>query len=123
VNRLASAPFSGAASAKATERVLLYFDTSYPSAEFNKNFAGFKEVVERSAKGLGSIVGGWSIEEAAHEAVEGGKGQLFVAALGWESVQAHMEYREEESFQEAKKFLREGVKGIEMHHVKFTKFL
>jgi len=116
------APFSNVASAPVSEMVELYFPADYPEADFDKNFASFKQVVEETAAGVKGVVGGWSVEEMPPREGEDSKDKLFLAAIGWESIDAHMAFRETEGFKKAIPLLKEGVKNIKMHHVKFTKF-
>jgi len=121
--RTEASPFSNVATAPVSEMVELYFPADYPEADFDKNFASFKKVVGETAEGVVSIVGGWSVEEMPpREAGEEGKDKLFVGGIGWESIDAHMAFRETEGFKKAIPFLREGTKTIKMHHVKFTQF-
>ncbi|KAG4439660.1 hypothetical protein IFR05_004857 [Cadophora sp. M221] len=48
------------------------------------------------------------------------KGRAVVLVIGWESREAHMLFRETESFRENVGLLREGMGGVEMFHVPFT---
>lgn len=79
-----------------------------------------------SAEGAHAVIGGWVAEEVKHEKLgEDGKegpGRLHWGLIGWDSVEAHMKYRETDGFKKAIPPLRDGPVGIEMHHVKFTKF-
>ncbi|CAG8974557.1 hypothetical protein HYALB_00005830 [Hymenoscyphus albidus] len=48
------------------------------------------------------------------------KGKAVVLVIGWESKEAHMQFRETELFKETLGLLREGTGGVEMFHVPFT---
>ena len=114
-----TAPFAGPATAPTTELVSLYFELSYPQADFNASWAEFARLCNENAKGFHGCAGGWSIEDVQREDVEGGKARVFLAALGWDSVEAHMAFRETPKFKEIIPLLRSGAKAIEVHHVKF----
>ncbi|KAJ9647048.1 hypothetical protein H2201_007216 [Coniosporium apollinis] len=113
-------PFARPSSAPVTELVTLYFEPSYDPADFKENWQKFSETAAKNAEGIRSMAAGWSIEERYHKSLgEGVKGKVFVGAIGWTSVEAHMDYRETEAFKDSVKYLRDGPKGIEMHHVEF----
>lgn len=72
-------------------------------------------------------MGGWGIEEHKHENLgekegEEGPAKLFGVFVGWPSVEAHMKYRQTEVFPDVAKWLRDGPKGVQVHHVAFTKY-
>jgi len=115
-------PFAGPATAPTTELVSLYFELSYPQADFDASWAEFARLFNENAKGFHGCAGGWSIEEVEREDIEGGKARVFLAALGWDSVEAHMAFRETPTFKEAIPLLRGGAKAIEVHHVKFQSY-
>lgn len=113
-------PFSLPSSAPVTELVTLYFEDSYNPDDFADNWKKFSETAAKNAEGIRSMASGWSIDDVKHKSLgEGVKGKAFVAGIGWTSVKAHMDYRETEAFKDSVKFLRDGPKGIEMHHVEF----
>lgn len=60
--------------------------------------------------------------EKCGEEFKDGKARLFGGFIGWPSVEAHMKYREHEAFPEAIKWLRDGPKKIQVHHVEFETF-
>ncbi|KAF2813753.1 uncharacterized protein BDZ99DRAFT_436210 [Mytilinidion resinicola] len=119
VSRLQNGPFFSVITAPITEMVTLFFPASYAEADFNANFAKFKAIIDESAEGAKGVVGGWSVEEVPPAE---GDAKLFVGAIGWESIDAHMEFRKTEAFKEAIPLLREGSDKITMHHVKFAQF-
>ena len=108
-------------SSPVTEALTLYFPSSISSSEqasFEENFKKFIQALEKHAEGFRSASGGWVVEEVEHESVEG-KGKAFFAALGWESVEKHVAFRDTQEFKDNIGLLRDGPKGIEVHHVKF----
>ena len=115
-------PLAGPATAPTTELATLYFEPSYPQADFDAGWAEFARLFNENAKGFHGCAGGWSIEEVEREDVEGGKARVFLAALGWDSVEAHMAFRETPTFKEAILLLRGKAKAIEVHHVKFRPY-
>ncbi|KAK0104159.1 hypothetical protein ONS96_005253 [Cadophora gregata f. sp. sojae] len=48
------------------------------------------------------------------------KGKATVLLIGWESKEAHMKFRETETFEKNIGLLREGMGGTELFHVPFT---
>ena len=61
--------------------------------------------------------GGGVIEDVEYE---GKKGKGYVGLLGWESVEAHMSFRETQKFKDNIHLLREDTLGMEVHHTKFV---
>jgi len=59
------------------------------------------------------------VRKHAEQDKEGGAKGL-VLFLGWETVDAHMAFRQTEVFKQNVGFLREGNQGSELFHVKFT---
>lgn len=117
---------SGATSsltAPVTELATFYFPSSISDSEqkeFDDTAATFNEVVEKHAEGCRGISGGWAVEEVEHASV--GKGRAYVLALGWDSVDAHMAFRETKEFKDAIVHVREKIKGAAMYHVKFQEY-
>ncbi|KAF2459691.1 hypothetical protein BDY21DRAFT_282100 [Lineolata rhizophorae] len=112
-------PFSTAASAPVVEFLTCYFPPSYSNAQFDAVWDSFASELMTTADGAKGTVGGWVVEELEHKSLEahGGKGKAFVAAIGWESVEKHMAYRDTDKFKEIIQPFRKEVSGIEMHHV------
>jgi hypothetical protein len=90
--------------------------------------SGFGAGVEKFGAAIeaGSIPGfliatyGFALEEVE---IDGKKGKAAVLAIGWDSVDAHMQFRETQTFKDNIHFLRDGVAAAEMHHVQFLEFL
>ena len=114
--------FSIPSSAPVTEMLTIYFDSSYDNSQFDPKWKEFAEVLQNNATGFFSVASGWTLDEVEHNSLEGKKGKALVAAIGWASVQAHMDYRETQAFKDSIHLLKEGPKAIEMHHVEFKAF-
>ncbi|EME40356.1 hypothetical protein DOTSEDRAFT_66151 [Dothistroma septosporum NZE10] len=111
---------SKALAAPVTEVATFYFDSAPPGDALDNAQKFAKMVEDGKAQGvLGAAVG------ITHEEIEreGVKGKGLVIAIGWTSVDAHMKFRETETFKENINLLRNGAKKIEMHHVAFMNFV
>ena len=75
------------------------------------------KVIAENADGFKGVAGGWVIEDVEYK---GKKGKAYVATLGWESVEAHMAFRETSEFKDNIHLLREGPMGMELHHTEFV---
>ncbi|KAL2356236.1 hypothetical protein BJ546DRAFT_595358 [Cryomyces antarcticus] len=107
-------PHTTAFSAPVLELATFYFESE--SSDVEAAFEKFAKVAAKSAEGLVGAASGWSIEEVEHSSLKG-KGKARVLVAGWQSVDAHMKYRETQEFKESVPLLREKAKGAEMHHV------
>ena len=78
------------------------------------------DVIENNAKGCRSHAGGWAIEEKVPSSH--GEAKAFVSVIGWESKEAHMAFRETQTFKDNIHYLRESpaLLGMEMFHVSFS---
>ncbi|OCK79313.1 hypothetical protein K432DRAFT_355207 [Lepidopterella palustris CBS 459.81] len=126
INLPPSSPFSGPAAAPVTELVSLYFPPDFATEEFDLNWIKFQGLIQNSAEGYHGSTGAWSVEEATYKGMgkDGAEGpaKLFFASIGWDSVDAHMKYRETDAFKDAIPLLRQGCSAIEMYHVKFATY-
>ncbi|KAH6637507.1 hypothetical protein C7974DRAFT_410984 [Boeremia exigua] len=113
-----SSPFD----APVTECVSLYFDPATPPSAYDASFAAF---VAEGAKVTGVVptgmIGGWGVE-AQKADDEGEEMRFFGVFIGWESVQAHMDFRASKEFPGVAKYLREGVGKAKMHHVALKRY-
>ena len=113
-------------SAPVTEVISQYFDLSYPNEKYKSNFANFAKEGEKHAGEVQGLLGGWAIEEQKHslgkEDGEEMRAKLFGAFVGWPTVEAHLNFRNTEAFPGVVKWIRDGPKATEVHHVKFQKF-
>lgn len=99
-----------------TECLTLYFPTSFDRSGFNSTWPIFKKTLEEKADGFRAVSAGWVVEELE---LEGGKYQAWAGFLGWDSVDAHMKYRETEAFKGTIGGLRQGTKAIKAYHAIF----
>ena len=112
---------SKAISAPVTEIATFYCEGE-PGSEWMSNAAKAGEWLAREAAEAGylGIVYGITHEEVEYKGV---KGKAAVIAIGWKSVEAHMSFRETQTFKENIGLLRGEAKAIEMHHVVMMKAL
>lgn len=77
----------------------------------------FIDETKTVAKGLtGQTAHSFALEERVFK---GEQSRVLVGILGWESVEAHMAYRETDEFKNSIGLIRgmEGLKGVEVYHV------
>lgn len=111
---------SKALAAPVTEIATFYFDSAPPSDALENAQKFGKMLEDEKTEGfLGGAVG-LTYEEIEREGV---KGKGMVIAIGWESVDAHMKFRETATFKDNINLLRNGAEKIEMHHVAFMSFV
>jgi quinol monooxygenase YgiN len=110
-----SAALNKALSAPVTEIATFYCEAE-PGSDWMDNAAKAGDWLQREASGAGYLGVAYGI---SHEEVEykGIKGKAAVIAVGWTSKEAHMAFRESETFRENIGLLRGEAKAIEMHHV------
>ena len=97
-----------------------YFPSKFSSEERNSWYQNFRKFLEKAivdAEGLVAEAHGWVVEEITYNSM---KSNAFVLFMGWDSVEKHMAYRETTSFKESIHLVRDGVRGLEAHHVKFS---
>lgn len=108
--------------ASVVEVVGHYFSAGLSDSDkssFESNLDQFANVLEDEATGYKGFLGGWVVEELDHPKVEG-KAKLWQSLIGWESVDAHMAFRETEAFKSNVHLMRpDGNKASTMHHVRF----
>lgn len=107
---------SQALSAPVTELATFYLPSKTDS--FQSSVDKFSKAVseEKPAGGLG-IASAWSLEDVEHEGLGAGNhGKALLLAIGWESVEAHMAYRETDHFKANIGLLRGEPKAVELHH-------
>ncbi|KAI1505285.1 hypothetical protein F5X99DRAFT_368900, partial [Biscogniauxia marginata] len=121
----------GAGKAKVAELVHLYFPAEGDGrvgkeADVAEAMRGFeKEIRGAAPEGFsGEIALGWVVDGAAGAGLLEYKGEpsrAFVLVVGWDSVDAHVRFRDTEAFARIIPLLRglEGLKGSDMCHVSF----
>ena len=105
---------SDALKAPVTELATFYFQDGTPD-DYKKNVHDFIQLCIKetpNTKVYGYATG------ITHEVIErdGVKGKGGVLAVGWDSVEQHMEFRKTEVFQNNAGTMRQGAGGIEVHH-------
>jgi len=108
-----------ALSAPITELLSVDLAGDVDSAAFDERVAAFTATLKEQAAGLLALAGGWVVEERD---VDGQKGRGYEVAIGWESLEAHMAFRETQAFRDSVPPLIAFAKGRRVHHVKFTKY-
>lgn len=108
--------------ALATEVVGHYFSADLSDSEkstWESDLDKFAKVLEENAQGYRGFLGGWVVEEQEHKEVDG-KTILWLSLLGWDSVEAHMAFRETDAFKDNVHLMRPDFKKAStLHHVKF----
>jgi len=113
-----SAPVTKVAVAPITEMLTFYFPADVEKSSFESIWERFVDVLSKNSDGYLGNTGGWVVEDLAYE---GQPGKAYVAAIGWESIQAHMAYRETQAFKDTISEVVGATRGRVMHHTKFTK--
>ncbi|KAI9701936.1 MAG: hypothetical protein M1836_001280 [Candelina mexicana] len=108
--------------AHVTEMCRFLFSANFSDSQrsdFESSFASFIKAAEKAVafRGMSS---GWVVEEVEHTSLKGEKGKAFAAAIGWQSIEGHMEFRKTDEFEDTIKELREKSVGIDVHHVSFS---
>ena len=97
-----------------TEVLTFYFEGENDG--FDSKLRQFIKVISDNAEGFKAASGGWVIEDVEYK---GKKGKAYVAILGWESVEAHMNFRETQTFKDNINIVRADPLGMEVHHTEF----
>ncbi|CAD6573718.1 MAG: hypothetical protein ASARMPREDX12_006216 [Alectoria sarmentosa] len=97
-----------------TEVLTFYFEGENDG--FDSKLRQFIKVISDNAEGFKAASGGWVIEDVEYK---GKKGKAYVAILGWESVEAHMNFRETQTFKDSINIVRADPLGMEVHHTEF----
>lgn len=106
-----------ATSAPITEVATFYFGGEAPSG-YEDGVHQFRDIIDKdkAAGYLGSALGITHEDDVERE---GAKGKAAVLVIGWQSVEAHMAFRETTTFKDNIHLLRNGVQKAEMHHTQF----
>lgn len=104
-----------------TEFLTMYFPTDYSAADQAKlesDLKQFGEVVKGSSDDFKAAVGGWVVEEL-DDPKSSEKRKAYVLLIGWTSVQAHLSYRETQTFKDNIHLLRgaKDLKGVGVFQV------
>ena len=97
--------------------------TEVLTAYFEKENDGFDAKVKKlfgiisdNTAAFKAGAGGWVVEDVEFK---GKKAKAYVGLLGWESVEAHVSFRENQAFKDNIQLLRQDPLGLEVHHTKF----
>lgn len=107
-------------SAPVTEFATFYFDGGPPSDYMEGVEKLGKMLDDQKPEGYLGWAGGVTYEELEKEGV---KGKAGVLTIGWQSVDAHMAFRETQMFKDNIHLLRSNSKKIVMQHVQFMQAL
>ena len=86
-----------------TEILTYYFPTSYSEADqkkFEDDFKKFVSTLEEHASAHTGSAGGW-VEEEVDVPGSSEKAKVYVAVLGWQSVEEHRAYQETQHFKDS----------------------
>lgn len=104
--------------------MLAYFPSDISQAGKDAATAQAQQFVEKALNKCSDAKGvsyGWGVENdfPVRGGEEGQKGSIFVAFIGWPSIDAHMKFRETEIFKEHVSLLRgmEGLTQMAMFHI------
>lgn len=104
-----------------TEFITAYFPKDYSAEDrktFHEGMREFGHVVSKTAEGYQASLGGF-IEEEIIDPKTSEPCLGYVALIGWESVQAHLNYRETQAFKDNIHYLRgaKDLKNVAVFHV------
>jgi len=111
-----------ALTAPVTELATFLFPSAIPES-YESGLLEFDAAnVEAKIKGYQGAAYGFAHED---EVVleDGKKGKAVVLAIGWDSVEDHLKFRETSTFKEHINLLTDGISGAEMVHVQFLEFV
>jgi quinol monooxygenase YgiN len=91
--------------------VLLLYTSPDSTDEVPTTLTRFLDILAANAEGTTGSAHGWVREELEKDGVEG-KLRGYMVAVGWESVDDHMKYRETEAFKESIPLVRQLAKGM-----------
>ena len=96
--------------------------TPQKQEEWENLWKSFAKNVQAEAKGLRDVHGGWVIEDmdVEGEAFDEGKARAWLGTLGWESVQAHLEFQKTEAFGRVVGEMQDVPGKLEVYHVELS---
>jgi hypothetical protein len=111
----------------ATEVLNIYFPASYSDEDqetLDTRVQKFAEIVKADTPEVKAIARGWAEEEVDIPGTEE-KGRVYTALIAWTSVQAHLDYRNTQTFKDNIHLLRgaKDVKGVKVFHVSTEELL
>ena len=109
----------GNSTAPITEVLTVYL--SEKDEAYAANSKKFGSILLSHADACKGVSTGWLIENVTHPSLgDGKKGYAYVSVLAWESKEAHFAFRETQVFKDNINMVREGAKGVEIHHTAFV---
>lgn len=104
-----------------TEIITVYLPSDYSESDQKTFEDGLKKLIsaiENNADTYHGSAGGWAEEEVAIPDANGEKGKVYVCVIGWDSVEAHMAFRENQAFKDNRHHLRgaKDLKAITVFH-------
>ncbi|RYO67723.1 hypothetical protein AA0116_g24 [Alternaria tenuissima] len=114
-------PFANPFRAPVTECISGYFTATYPSAEYNAQFALFQDLVAKTPNvPTQGISGGWAVESQRHEILGADVvGKMRTTFIGWPSMESHTNFTKLEVFSKMIPLLANGSQGATLWHVVF----
>lgn len=103
-------PFATAAVAPIVEMLTLYFPSEIDQENVDATLLNFIQTIADNSKGFVGRTTGWVVEELEHDKVDG-KAKAYAVAIGWESLEAHIAYRETQTFKDEIVKVRAIAKG------------
>jgi heme-degrading monooxygenase HmoA len=110
-----------AVAAPVTEVATFVFEGAIPDG-YASGLEAFRSAAETQAASSGYKGASFGFVKEEVE-VDGVKGPAAVLAIGWESIDAHLAFRETQTFKDNIHHLRTGVKASSIHHVQFLNFV
>ncbi|KAK5094249.1 hypothetical protein LTS08_008668 [Lithohypha guttulata] len=107
-----------------TEILNLYFPTDYSDADQNtlvENMKKMVSIIEKEATTQKASAGGWVVEDIEIPGTSE-KGKCYQAFIGWDSVEAHMDFRNHQAFKDNIHLLRQAkdLKHLQVVHYSGT---
>lgn len=102
----------------ATEILTFFFPTNYSESDqkkFEDDLKKMVAVIEKEATTYKASAGGWVVEEIPIPDTSD-KAKAYTALIGWESVEAHLAFRETQAFKDNIHLLRQ-AKDLKKLHV------
>lgn len=104
-----------------TEIVTAYFPEDYSDSDrktTEENIYKLLKALEDNAKTYHGVATGWAVEKIPIPGSDE-KGTAFLMFLGWDSVQAHLDFRDHQAFKDNIHYLREAkdIKTMTVVHV------
>lgn len=119
-------PFDAWTKGGATEVINVYFPVDYSDSDiatFDANLKEFIKIAGEACPDVKTATAGWAVEEVEIPGTQE-KGRLWNGLIAWTSVEAHIAFRETETFKKNIHLLRgaKDLKHAKAYHVKPTEF-